>query len=276
MDAAPRFGVKTEPGHCAGIPDMRFINRNIPIKDIARALELRLDGAGKIHCWHPERHQHGDRTASVGIRTSNNTAKCFGCDSKPMGPIDLLMDVQGLRSAADAALWIAEHFNVPVIPARKRLTDAARLRTRVGYEQGLELLTRSGLWGELSMAARSIAPVLLAFGEKQSPLDQELTVRISYVGISRYSGVRSPNAIRKALFELGEIGFLKSPEAGLRRSPSRNAASYVVTPNSNELLETANAFAERMRTEISAERELRARLRQHRIQVLRQQSTKFQ
>lgn len=62
------------------------------------------------------------RTASVGIRASNNTAKCFVCDSKPMGPIDLAMDVHGI-GAADAALWIAERFTVPSIPARKRLAD---------------------------------------------------------------------------------------------------------------------------------------------------------
>jgi hypothetical protein len=68
-----------------GIPDMRFINRQIKIAEVARALDLRLDGNSKIHCWHPERHKNGDRTASVGIRSTNNTVKCFGCDSKPMG-----------------------------------------------------------------------------------------------------------------------------------------------------------------------------------------------
>jgi hypothetical protein len=39
-----------------------------------------------------------------------------------MGPIDLAMDVHGI-GAADAALWIAERFTVPSIPARKRLAD---------------------------------------------------------------------------------------------------------------------------------------------------------
>ena len=43
-------------------------NRKVPVAGIAKALDLRLDGNGKIHCWHPERHKHGDRTASVGIR----------------------------------------------------------------------------------------------------------------------------------------------------------------------------------------------------------------
>src|SRR5215475_6445176 len=104
----------------SGIPDMRYINRQIPIVDVARALELRLDGTNKIHCWHPERHKNGDRTASVGIRTINNTVKCFGCDSRPMGPVDLVMDALQL-AAAPAALWIADRFKVPTIPAGKRL-----------------------------------------------------------------------------------------------------------------------------------------------------------
>ena len=55
----------------AGIPDMRFINRSVPIAEIAAALDLRSGQSGNLHCWHPERHQHGDRTASVGIRQTH-------------------------------------------------------------------------------------------------------------------------------------------------------------------------------------------------------------
>ena len=252
----------------AGIPDMRFINREVRIVDVARTLDIRLDGAGKIHCWHPERHQHGDRTASVGIRTSNNTVKCFGCDSKPMGPIDFVMDVLGL-AAADAALWIAERFEVPAIPVGKRLAEADRWRGRIGYERGLDLLVRSGLFGVLSEPARSIAAVFQAMSEKQEPTDQQFSIQISYLGITRYSGVRSPNAIRKALIELGEIGFLKFPEAGLRRGPDQPASAYIVMPNSDELYELAQAFSARMKTEIAAERELRRRLRSEKTRAWR-------
>ena len=159
------------------IPDMRFINREVPIADVARVLDLRLDGTTRIHCWHPERHQHGDRTASVGVRATNNTVKCFGCDSKPMGPIDLVMDVHGTASPADAALWIADRFTVPSIPARKRLTDADGRRDRVGYERGLGLLIRSGLWARLSGPAQAIAAVLLEFGERGGPLEEALRSR---------------------------------------------------------------------------------------------------
>jgi len=256
--------------HAAGIPDMRYINRDLPIVDVARALDLRLDGTGKIHCWHPDRHQQGDRTASVGIWKSNNAVKCFGCDSKLMGPIDLVMDVVPITSPADAALWIAERFDVPKIPARRRLTEADRWRGPVGYECGLDLLVRSGLWGELSEAAQSIAPVLWARSERNEPTAHEFSVRISYLGITRYSGVRSPNAIRRALIELSEIGFLALPETGGRRGPNRPVSEYKVTPNSDQLYELAQVFSAQMKTEIAAERELRARVRAEKARALRE------
>jgi hypothetical protein len=240
---------------------MRFINRHVPIAKVAVALDLRLDGPSRIHCWHPERHKSDDRSASVGIRTSNNTLKCFGCDSRPMGPIDFAMDVLGMDSPADAALWIASKFDVPMIPAGKRLEEPERSRFRAGYENGLELLVRSGLWGSLSGPAQSIAAVFSAMSEKSEPTAREAPIRLSYAGIKRYSGVTSPNAIRKAILELGEIGFLRLPEAGLSRSPQRGAAKYVVTPNSDELSELAHAFWAQTKTEIAAERELRNRLR---------------
>ena len=259
----------------AGIPDMRFINMKLPIADIARALDLRLDSAGKIHCWHPEHHQHGDRTASVGIRSANNTVKCFGCCSKPMGPINLVMDVLGL-TAADAALWIANRFGVPVIPARKRLMEPDRWRDRFGYERGLELLIRSGLYATLSEAARSVAPILLAMSDKKEATDQASSIRMSYAGISRYSGIRSPNAISSALIELRDIGFLTLPDAGLPRSPARPASLYIITPNSDVLYELAQAFSAQMKTEIAAERELRARIRADKTRAWRERPKRAQ
>jgi hypothetical protein len=254
---------------------MRYINRQVPIIRVARALDLRLDGANKIHCWHPERHEHGDRTASVGIRETNNTVKCFGCDSKPMGPIDFVMDVLAMTSPADAALWIAGRFDVPTVQAGKRLTETDRWRGPVGYERGLELLVRSGLWGILSGPAQSVAAVFVTMSEKKRLTDQEFRIRLSYLGISRYSGLRSPNAIRKALIELGEIGFLTLPEAGLHRSPQRGASLYIVTPSSNEMTELAQAFSAQMKTEIAAEKELRSRLRREKTRAWREQASTF-
>jgi hypothetical protein len=209
----------TYPELIRGIPDMRYINREVRIREVAHALDFKFDGPSKIHCWHPDRHKRGDRTASVGIRTSNNTVKCFGCVSKPMGPIDLVMDVLD-TAAADAALWIAARFTVPSVP-RRRPVPKLDAPYRVGYEHGIGLLIRSGLWGTLSEAARCIAPVLLGMAEKVSPASQDFTLQMSYVAISRFSGVRSHRAIRKALVELADIGF--SPPA-LRRPTAPSGA----------------------------------------------------
>jgi hypothetical protein len=105
--------------------------------------------------------------------------------------------------------------------------------------------------------------------ERLEPADEELALQISYVGIARFSGVKSHRAIRHALVELSEIGFLCMPCAGLRRSPERDSAQYIVTPLSDELREAGNAFAAQLRTEIAAEKELRKRARELRVRKLR-------
>ena len=168
-------------------------------------------------------------------------------------------------SAADAALWIAARFDVPAIPARKRLAGRRQPRDRVGYEHGLGLLIRSGLGARLPEAARAIGPVLLELAERHLPCDEESTIRISYAGITRYSGIRSPNSIRKALVALSEIGFIKLPKTASRRTPERASALYTLTPFSNQLWELAQAFARQTQVEIATEIELRDRLRKERI-----------
>ena len=46
----------------AGIPDLRWVNRHLAIEEVARKLNLRFGEQRMLHCWRPERHQHGDRT----------------------------------------------------------------------------------------------------------------------------------------------------------------------------------------------------------------------
>jgi hypothetical protein len=248
-----------------GIPDMRFINRSIPIAEVAAAVGIRTGQNGNLHCWHPERHQHGDRTASVGIRATNNTVKCFGCDSSPMGPLDLVMDVLGHLSVGDAAVWIAERFRVPIIPKRRRITADVRAAWPIGLEGPLGVLIRSGLWTRLSEATQSIAPVLVEHGER-STKDGSLLVKISYRGITRYSGVDSPNAVSKALSELAEIGWLtRVSEATLTSDLRRPVGEYLITPHGDQLMETAHHCYAQHRLEIDAERELRRRMRKERL-----------
>ena len=240
-----------------GIPDLRHINRKIPVADVARALDLRFGDNGNIHCWRPELHQNGDRTASVGIRRTNNTVKCFGCGAGPVGPVDLAMTVLGLKNPGEAARWIAGHFQVPDLPPGRHVVQPRRHIFRVGFEDEIGLLVRSGIWSKLSTPARSLVPVLLELAERDSET-RSLSAQLSYRTLSRYSGIVSPNAIKKGIRELQEIGWL-SVVAGSREpsGPVREISVYVLTPRSDELLELANANFAQQRDEIEIERKLR-------------------
>jgi hypothetical protein len=243
----------------SGIPDMRYINRKLSIAEVAAALDIRSGQSGNLHCWHPERHQNGDRTASVGVRKINNKVKCFGCDSKPMGPIDLVMDVLNVEPA-DAALWISNRFPVPEIPKGKNLENEDLPRWQVGLEDELGVLIRSGLWAQLSEATRVIAPVLVQFAENNRSTGTA-RVQMSYRAITRYSGIKSPNAIRRALRELNDFGWLELPGLGTSLGPGQPTAAYVITPHSDQLMEHANLQCKQEHTEIEIEREVRRRRR---------------
>jgi hypothetical protein len=254
-----------------GIPDMKFINRKISVMDIAKALDLRLD-VNKIHCWHPDRHKNGDRTASVGIRSTNNTVKCFGCNSPPLGPIDFVIDVLQLNSPADAALWIAERFDVPTILAT-RPANSVRPWGRFGAHNIMGLLIGSGLWADLSAPAKAIAAILLDKAQEEAgPGERQVLVQMSYQTITRFAGVRSPNAIRKALLELEEIDFLKlTSKRASPTPPLLESGVYRIGLPSDGLWETAQAAAKRIQHEIEAEKDLGRRAAAARVQS----STKY-
>jgi hypothetical protein len=245
-----------------GVPDLRFINRKISISEVAHALDLRFGSNGNIHCWRPELHQNGDRTASVGIRKFNNTVKCFGCDIGPLGPVDLVMAVLGMQNPGAAALWIAAQFKVPELPPGANLVQPERRIVQFGFETDIGLLVHSGLWAMLSRTARALVPVLLEFAERKAGA-QTLTIQISFLALSRYGGVSSPNAIATALRQLQEIGWL-SIHAGKRQpgcGPVRETSTYLLTPRSDALLEIAHATCAQMPQEIEIERKLRAEAR---------------
>jgi len=247
------------------VPDLRFINRKIAIREIARALELTFGADGNIHCWRPELHQNRDRTASVGIRKVNNTVKCFGCGLGPFGPVDLVMSVLGLANPGEAARWIAERFQVPQHAAGRHLVNPPRRICQYGSETEIGVLVRSGLWAQLSRAAHSLVPVFLELAET-NPETKSRGVQISYRALARYSGVVSPNAVAAALRELQEIHWL-TIASGLREfgpGPVRDTSNYLITPRSDELLELAHANYARFRDDIENERKLRAEARAQR------------
>lgn len=228
-----------------GIPDARFIRERIPIADLARELDLEVSGHGMIRCWHPERHEHGDRTPSVGVWKKFNRVKCFGngCGIGPLGPIDLVIDVLEL-SCAQAILWIAERFEVPTIATGKHLKDESRSVARYGFEDPLELLVHSGLWAELSPPAQRVAVVMINLADKQQGREV-WRLPISYRALRRYSRIGSDQSISRAVQELQVIGWLYVENRNVRASagPWRETNCYVLTPFSDSVRELANAIA---------------------------------
>lgn len=249
-----------------GLPDIRWINSNLRIEQVARALDLKFATPTMIHCWHPDRHQNADRTASVSIYRKMNSIKCFGCNFRPMRPLDLVIDVLG-RSLSEALDWITARFEVRRIPKRTHLVDPARLAYRVGFESPIELLVRSGIWSELLPSTRSVAATLVAlFPVKLGGVEN---ARVSYRAIQKYSGLSSPNAVRGAIKQLEEIHWLSVQPNDSSRALVRQTSEYVLTPYSDNLMELAEVAFSRRKAEIMAERALRHLVREQRRAALR-------
>ena len=247
------------------VPDLRWCNRNLLIADVAKHLGLQMEGDRMIHCWHPERHKNGDRTASVGIWRSTNKVKCFACATPPIGVIDLVMDVLAI-DIPSAAAWLSEHFDVQKLP--KGIHIGLRPDEhpyRVGYEQPIDLLVKSGIWAALSPQSQRVIPVLLAFAEKRDT--ETFAVSLSYRAFLRHAGVKSFSSISKAIAQLEEIGWLSIQQ---RRNPNgiRGANLYILTPYCETVRELANAMSAQRRGEINAEREIRAKQKKARAEAL--------
>ena len=181
------------------------------------------------------------------------------------------MDVLNFKSPLQAAVWVAERFTVPFIPKGKHLDQPARhIGRRAGFEDEVGVRIQSGLWAGLSAPSRSIAPILAYFAE-MVPGKRNATLTISYQAISRYSGVNSPNAVAKAIRELSEIGWLIRENAAVAPGQTvRGTNRFLITPESDELIELAQSHAKRMKNDIEAEREIRKQRRVARIQSLRE------
>ena len=228
-----------------------------------------------IRCWHPELHHHGDRTPSVGIYRQYNKVKCFGCEGKLLGPIDLVVDVRECN-LAEAIRWIAQRFAVPSIPKGKQLVKPKGHVVRYGYERPVELLLRSGLWAKMSRPAQLLAVVFVEL-KVEGQRDESWELEISYRALARYSGLKSDASVSKGLKELQELGWLrrKQQEARTSNSPIRETAAYLVTPYSDAVRELANATAADLRKTIDEERQMRAEKRAQRTRDWRQEKRRW-
>ncbi len=250
-------------------PDLAWIKQNIPIEDVAR--ELGLDVVRhRARCWRADNHANGDANPSLYFHRRKNRVRCFVCDQLGgHSNIDLLMGVLACDFAS-AVAWICDHFLVP--QAKRGSPIGPRSRWLPNWRVGttgseFELLVRSGFWSELTPTQRAILPVLAAFRDTETGL-----TTISYLGLMRYSGVRSSASIAKAI-----SGFQRLHVLNVRPNHLvgvvRGCNSYQLTLEDPDLLRLMNERRRVHRDEIEREREFRKRARTSREKQLRLQGT---
>jgi hypothetical protein len=243
-----------------GVPDIEWAKKRIPIPDVARELGLEIAGR-MIRCWRPERHQHGDRTPSVGIQLRANRAKCFVCDGKRLSTVDLVMSVLRLRTF-EAVLWLAERFDIPRIPKGKNLPLRARNARpyRVGVSGSrLEQVIRSGLFAGMSHAETRILITLDGLAERETD-----STTISYAGLRTYSGIRKDSTISNALKRLENMHAMEIMR-GRSGDGLARCNAYRLTLEDCRFVAQMNDCEAATRGEIEAQRLFRAQRRARRV-----------
>lgn len=240
-------------------PDAGWAKKHISIFEIAKALGMRIRHR-RVRCLRPENHAHGDADPSLHLYERGNTFRCFVCGLCGSN-IDLVMGCLGIPFG-EAVRWTSARFPVPNVklgrPVGRRSGESV-LPYRVGVSGSQwEVIVRSGMWGAMSAAERSILVVLDCFKDSETGI-----TRMSYAAIMRYSGVASRTSVSKCLKQLARHHAIEVHH-GARVGLVREASAYRVTLNDEKLLALCNEVFQRARGEIALEREYRAELRQAR------------
>jgi hypothetical protein len=246
-------------------PDISWIKKHVSILGVARELGLSIR-RGKAQCWRTENHRHGDADPSLCFLEKRNRCRCFVCDMRGgHSNIDLAMNVLGC-DLGSAVQWIAKHFPVPNIkvgrPAGSTLASAKPYRIGV-HGSEWEVIMRSGMWGAMSAAERSILAIL----DKLQDVETGLT-HLSYRAIMRYSGVKKMANVSAAIKELSRMQALEVSR-GPRIGVTRECSVYRVTLDNPKFLELCNAVFADARQEIAQEREYRASQKRERERAAR-------
>jgi hypothetical protein len=221
----------------------------------------------KARCWRPERHAHRDADPSLCFSVHRNRVRCMVCDTQGgHSCIDLVARVLAVDTGT-AVRWIAERFAVPNVKVGRPL--GAGQRGLSPYQVGLhaspfEVLVKSGMFGALSAAGRSILVCLETFKDHESGL-----TRLSYQAIQRYAGVSSRTTVSKALKFLQQIRALQISR-GARVGLIRECSVYRATLEDEKFIDRCNEIYTAKRAEISREREYRKQLKAARERDARQ------
>jgi hypothetical protein len=238
-------------------PDIAWIRENVPVLKVARALDMRIRHQ-RARCWRPERHANRDAHPSLCFSQRRNRVRCMVCDMRGgHSCVDLVAGVLGIDTGS-ALRWIAERFTVPKIKAGRSLGKGTKEPApyRIGsHASPFEVLVRSGMFGELPAAERSILVTLETFKDPESG-----ATCLSYQAIQRYAGVSSRTTVSKALKQLQQIRAIQISR-GARIGITRACSTYRVTLEDEKFLSRCHQIFSSDRERIAKEREYRKTLR---------------
>jgi hypothetical protein len=192
--------------YSTAMPDMKYINREVPILEVARELGLEVRGR-KATC--PE-----CKKKRLTFSVKHNRWRCWNCDpaGKRKTAIDLVMFILNV-DAFNAAAWISERWHVAGqvqierSENRRGLTKHAyrRVRNIPVPEQdkpNLQAIVTSPGWREMALSARVVAMTLLALAR----MDEKNSVTISRKELSDLVGITDPSTLARANREVKAIG----------------------------------------------------------------------
>jgi hypothetical protein len=191
------------------MPDMKYINHEIPILEVARKLGLEVRGR-KATC--PE-----CKKKRLTFSVKYNCWRCWNCDTagKRKTVIDLVMFILNV-DAFNAAAWISERWHVAGqvqierSENRRGLTKHAYRRVRnipvpERDKPNMQAIVTSPGWRDMSLSARVVAVTLLALAR----MDARNSVTIDRKGQSYLTGITDPNTLAKANREVQAIGLFE-------------------------------------------------------------------
>ena len=242
-------------------PDIAWIKKNVSVLEVGKVLGLRIRNR-RAKCWRPENHTHGDANPSLHFYERGNRVRCFVCDNRGgHSNVDLVMGVLRVNFG-DAVRWIAERFAVPNVkpgrPVGQSTMEPAPYRVGVNGSE-FEILVRSGMFGQLSPAERSILVVLEHWRDPDSGL-----TRLSYRALMRYGGIGSSASVSKAIKRLARLHAIQI-HTGLRTAGvTRDCSAYSITLDDPRFYALCNQTLQAARAEIAQERAYRKSLRARR------------
>jgi hypothetical protein len=189
------------------VPDAKWIRKEIPIADVARAIGLQGDGR-VFDCF--REHPRGKRQHSLRVHAISNTARCFTCDTRNLSNIDLVMKVHGY-DVGTAIRWLSKTFkDVPFIEVRVKSGRRTYAPSRKRSMTLQDLVTSPG-WAALSPAAKAVLTAI--FARCPASGSEQGCLHCTYVHLMQWTGLRSRATIAASLHQLRDAGAIQTSTA---------------------------------------------------------------